>query len=166
MSNKSKEHYVRLVQQHEGIIHKVIGLHIDAAEDKKDVYQEILLQAWKSFEKFEGRSSFSTWLYRVALNTVFSYKKTEQKKSKADQVAMEQAETMQTGGKESYELLYQLVRQLDEVDRSLMTLHLDGYKNKEIAEILGMTSNHVNVKIHRLKNHIVEQFKKANHGSI
>jgi len=57
-----------------------------------------------------------------------------------------------------------LIRQLDEVDRTIMTLHLDSYKNKEIAEILGMNVNHVNVKIHRLKNQIIESYKKVTHG--
>ena len=71
---------MKLIQENEGIIHKVISLHIDVIEDKKDLFQEILLQGWKSFPKFEERSSFSTWLYRVALNTVFTFKKSVKKK--------------------------------------------------------------------------------------
>ncbi len=160
MPNNLEDRYVALIQQHEGIVHKVISLHIDDAEDKKDLFQEILLQAWKSFGKFEGKSSFSTWLYRVALNTVFNFKKSEKKKEKTNEAALELIE-QRTEKKENHELLYFLIRQLDEVDRTLMTLHLDGYKNKEIAEILGMTTNHVNVKIHRLKTQIVEAFKKV-----
>ena len=154
-----EDQYVALIQQHEGIIHKVISLHIDDAEDKKDLFQEILLQAWKSFGKFEGKSSFSTWLYRVALNTVFNFKKSEKKNDNAKEAVAKIPEP--TKEKENHELLYYLIRQLDEVDRTIMTLHLDGYKNKEIAEILGMTTNHVNVKIHRLKTQIIEAYKKA-----
>lgn len=165
MPDNLKDQYVALIQQHEGIIHKVIGLHVDDAEDKKDLFQEILLQAWKSFGKFKGQSAFSTWLYRVALNTVFNFKKSEKKKVETEIAASENVQT-HVQPKEDHELLYLLIRQLDEVDRTLMTLHLDGYKNMEIADIMGMTSNHVNVKIHRVKNQIIERFKKEKNGLI
>ncbi|MEO1258658.1 MAG: sigma-70 family RNA polymerase sigma factor [Bacteroidota bacterium] len=165
MPESLEDQYVVLIQQHEGIIHKVIGLHVDAVEDKRDLFQEILLQAWKSFEKFQGNAAFSTWLYRVALNTVFNFKKSEKKNKKASAAAAELAATPKEK-KEDHELLYDLIRQLNEVDRTLMTLHLDGYKNKEIADILGMTANHVNVKIHRLKTQIVESFKNVKNGSV
>ena len=165
MPNSLEDQYVALIQQHGGIIHKVISLHIDKEEDQRDLYQEILLQAWKSFEKFQGNSAFSTWLYRVALNTVFNFKKSETRNEKAGEVAAAMAASP-VEKKEDHELLYELIRRLNKVDRTLMTLHLDGYKNKEIADILGMTANHVNVKIHRLKTQIVESFKKVKNGSI
>lgn len=166
MSNDLKDKYVKLIQENEGIIHKVIGLHIDESEDKKDLFQEILLQAWKSFPKFKGASSFSTWLYRVALNTVFTYKKTKKRTIVTDNEILPDVNTVEIK-EEPHELLYQLIRQLDEVDRTIMTLHLDSYKNKEIAEILGMKVNHVNVKLHRLKTQIIESYKKATqHGRV
>ncbi len=163
MSKDLKDKYVELIQKNEGIIHKVINLHIDNTEDKKDLFQEILLQAWKSFPKFEERSSFSTWLYRVALNTVFTFKKAAKKKVGTSVELLPDTKTTE-GHEKPHELLYLLIRNLDKVDRTIMTLHLDSYKNKEIAEILGMKVNHVNVKIHRLKNQIIESYKKATHG--
>lgn len=163
MSKDLKDKYVELIQQNEGIIHKVISLHIDDTEDKKDLFQEILLQAWKSFPKFEERSSFSTWLYRVSLNTVFTFKKAAKKKVGTSVESLPDINSTEINEK-PHELLYSLIRNLDEVDRTIMTLHLDSYKNKEIAEILGMKVNHINVKIHRLKNQIIESFKKATHG--
>jgi len=165
MSKDLKDKYVKLIQENEGIIHKVISLHIDDGEDKKDLFQEILLQAWKSFEKFEERSRFSTWLYRVALNTVFTFKKSEKRNIQTSYEILPDVNTTEIK-EEPHELLYLLIKQLDEVDRTIMTLHLDSYKNKEIAEILGMKINHVNVKIHRLKTRIIESYKKATHGRI
>jgi len=163
MSKDLKDKYVELIQQNEGIIHKVISLHINNAEDKKDLFQEILIQAWNSFPKFEERSSFSTWLYRVALNTVFTFKKSAKKKVGISVEIMPDINSIEIKEK-PHELLYLLVKRLNEVDRTIMTLHLDSYKNKEIAEILGMKVNHVNVKIHRLKNQIIESYKKVTHG--
>jgi len=156
MSKALEDKYVDLIQENEGIIQKVISLHIDNAEDKKDLFQEILLQA-------EERSSFSTWLYRVALNTVFTFKKARNKKVDTSVDSLPDIKSTEINEK-PHELLYLLIRQLDQVDRTIMTLHLDSYKNKEIAEILGMKVNHVNVKIYRLKNQIIESYKKATHG--
>lgn len=163
MSKDLENKYVELIQTNEGIIHKVISLHIDDPEDKKDLFQEILLQGWKSFSRFEERSRFSTWLYRVALNTVFTFQKAKKRKIPTSAELPPDINTTEIK-EEPHELLYQLIRQLDKVDRTIMTLHLDSYKNKEIAEILGMNTNHVNVKIHRLKNQIIESYKKVTHG--
>lgn len=163
MSKDLKDKYVELIQSNELIIHKVISLHIDHPEDKKDLFQEILLQGWKSFPKFEERSSFSTWLYRVALNTVFTFKKNSKRQVKTNNEIPDNINVTEEK-EEPHELLYQLIRKLDTIDRTIMTLHLDSYKNKEIAEILGIKVNHVNVKIHRLKNQIIESYKKVTHG--
>src|SRR5687768_10641490 len=79
MAEERQAEYINLVQVHAGIMHKVINLYVDNFEDRKDLYQEVLLQAWKSFQSFKGDSSFSTWLYKVSLNTVLTYKKRERK---------------------------------------------------------------------------------------
>lgn len=165
MPEQPEDQYVALIQQHEGIIHKVINLHIDHAEDRKDLFQEILLQAWKSFPRFEGKSKFSTWLYRVALNTVFTFQRKERDQEQTGLESVAEPTQAAPEKTELHEWLYHLIRQMDEVDRTVMTLHLDGYQHKEIAEILGMTANHVNVKIHRLKKYLIDTLKKVNHGS-
>jgi RNA polymerase sigma factor (sigma-70 family) len=67
--------FIVLIKANERIIHKVIGLYVYHEEDKKDLYQEILLQAWKSFANFKGTSKFSTWLYKVSLHTALSFKR-------------------------------------------------------------------------------------------
>ncbi|MEM6967575.1 MAG: RNA polymerase sigma factor [Bacteroidota bacterium] len=164
MTKELEDKYVALIQANERIIHKVINLHIATEADKKDLFQEVLLQAWKSFPQFEERSSFATWLYRVALNTVFTFKKKEKRAVVTSSDQIPDRGTI-TEREEPHELLYQLIRKLDGIDRTIITLHLDSYKNQEIAEILGMKVNHINVKIHRLKKQIIESFKSLSHGS-
>jgi len=160
----NKEDFIQQIKANEKIIHKVISLYVDLDEDKKDLYQEVLLQAWKSFANFKGASKFSTWLYKVSLNTVLSFKRRLKTVDELDHNVMNHPDNLDDEN-ELYEVLYYLIRQLDEVDRMLMILHLDGYKNIEISEITGMKSNHVNVKIHRLKQKIVEQFKLHTNGN-
>ncbi len=159
MPTSSENEFVRLIQQHSGIIYKIINLYVDDEEDKRDLHQEILLQAWKSYERFKGNSSFATWLYKVSLNTVLTFNK---KVKKYSELQVNDTATVEntTDKKEQSALLYYLVRQLNEVDRMIMTLHLEGYKNLEIADITGLKVNHINVKLHRLKNQIIEQLKK------
>ncbi|MFK7982043.1 MAG: RNA polymerase sigma factor [Saprospiraceae bacterium] len=159
MPTSSENEFVRLIQQHSGIIYKIINLYVDDKEDKRDLHQEILLQAWKSYQRFKGNSSFATWLYKVSLNTVLTFNKKNKKHSEL-QVNDTATTESTTDKKEQSELLYYLVRQLNEVDRMIMTLHLEGYKNLEIADITGLKVNHINVKLHRLKSQIIEQLKK------
>jgi RNA polymerase sigma-70 factor (ECF subfamily) len=162
-----EEKFISLIQNHEGIIHKVIGLYVDNDEDRKDMYQEMLLQAWKSYVNFREDSTFSTWLYKVCLNTALTYRKKEDTRKKINlEAAASQSEATMSTSSEQHEILYLIIKQLSEVDRMLMTLHLDAYKNQEIAEITGMSTNHVNVKIHRLKAKIIDQLKKASDGHI
>lgn len=164
MASSSEDDFTTLVQQNEGIIHKVINLYIDNKEDQKDLFQEILLQAWKSFSSFQAQSAFSTWLYRVALNTVFNFRK----KQKTIAALPEKAAAIvkSTVEQQTHEQLYLEIKKLNPVDKALITLHLDGYKNMEIAEMLGMSKSNVGVKIHRIKNAIIQQLKSKSYGSV
>nr|NQU92878.1 sigma-70 family RNA polymerase sigma factor [Bacteroidota bacterium] len=161
MSNHEQAEYIKLIQKHNGIIHKVIGLYVNNQEDKRDLHQEVLLQAWKSYKNFKGQSVFSTWLYKVALNTVLTFNKKRTLNEDIDKTVP--TEPVQED-KEDYEVLYDIIKSLGEIDRMLISLHLDGYRNNEIAEITGMTPNHINVKIHRIKGNIIEKFKLINNG--
>lgn len=159
MSNHEQTEFIKLIQKHNGIIQKVIGLYVHSQDDQKDLHQEVLLQAWKSYKNFKGQSAFSTWLYKVALNTVLTYSKKRKRIIDFDESGhIEPTQIV----KEDYEILYEIIKSLGEVDRMLISLHLDGYKNNEIAEITGMTNNHINVKIHRIKGKIIEVFKQLN----
>jgi len=146
------------IQTNEAIIHKVVGLYCDDPYEKEDLYQEVLLQSWKSFPNFRGEAKFSTWLYRVALNTVFSFNKKKKRTKPTED--LQNIKIVEKSPDEEYETLYKIIKSLNPIDRMIMTLHLDGYKNKEIAEITGMNNNHLNVKIHRLKENIIATFKR------
>lgn len=155
-----QEDFMQMIQTHEGIIHKVVGLYVDDSSLKKDLYQEILYQAWKSYANFRKESKFSTWLYKIALNTALTGLK-KNKKRKAYSESLDHELDVQNQPKnENEELLFYLVKKLNEIDRMLITLHLEGYSNKEIAEISGMTQNNANVKLHRVKNALIRKYKK------
>ena len=159
MGQIQEKEFTELVDQNRGIIYKVIRLYVNHEEDERDLFQEIIFQAWKSYPRFDGRSKFSTWLYRVGLNTVLTFKRRPQVVTPHEDLAsLNVAQTDKVFSDES-EALYHSIRELGELDRMIITLHLDGYENEEIAEITGLTKNNVAVKLHRIKDVLIKRLK-------
>jgi RNA polymerase sigma-70 factor, ECF subfamily len=157
---KLEKAFIALIQQHAGIIHKVIRLYVSDPEDQRDLQQEILLQAWKSYPAFEGKAAFSTWLYRIALNTVLTFRR-------KPRVLTQSVEDWHRANGPSIDAeeprnedLLLAMRQLTEVDRIILSLHLDGYPNGEIAEITGLQKNHLAVRLHRAKQNVIQGLSK------
>jgi RNA polymerase sigma-70 factor (ECF subfamily) len=160
----NEKYFIQQIKANEKIIHKIINLYVDDAEDEKDLYQEVLMQAWKSFKNFKGESKFSTWLYKITLNTTLTFRRKERRVIKTEGAELKASDAANER-REDYEELYYLIKQLNAVDKMIMTLHLDGFKNHEISEMTGLDANHINVKLHRLKKRIVEQLKSRSYGS-
>jgi RNA polymerase sigma-70 factor (ECF subfamily) len=142
----SEKEFLSQLKEHQNIIYKLVHLYATSEEDKKDLYQEILFQAWKTFPSFRGEAKFSSWLYRLSLNTIFTIFKYE-----------EQLTT--PSANDEKERLYKAIRTLPETDRAVVSLHLDGYDNNEVGELLGITPNLVGVKLHRSKQQLTTLLK-------
>jgi RNA polymerase sigma factor (sigma-70 family) len=155
----SEKEFTALIDENRGIIYKVIRLYVRHEEDERDLFQEILYQAWRSFPNFKGNSKFSTWLYRVALNTVLTFKRRPQLVVPHEDLSMLGASTGEKHGHEETEALYIAIRELNEIDRMIISLHLDGYDNEEVADIAGLTKNNVAVKLHRIKEALMDRLK-------
>ena len=117
MKAKQQE-FLNLIDSHKGILHKVSRMYMDNDEDQNDLIQEIVLQLWHSYERFEGNSKFSTWMYRVSVNTALTFFKKEKKKSdhhtfleNIDRVDDEQSSEKET----QLELFYKAVQELNKV---------------------------------------------------
>ncbi len=159
MSAVPDQKFTELIDQSRGIIYKVIRLYVRNPEDEKDLFQEILFQAWKSYPRFDGRSKFSTWLYRVGLNTVLTFQRRPDLVRATDNLEPVGGSDHSHERNESVDALYQAIRELNDIDRMIVTLHLDGYENEEISEIAGITKNHVAVKLHRIKETLTRKLK-------
>lgn len=146
--------FEKLIKENRGIIFKVIRLYVQHEEDEKDLFQEIIFQAWRSYPRFEARSKFSTWLYRIALNTVLTFKRRPRVIDNHEDLSL-LAVADKTVSHDS-EVLYIAIRQLSEIERMIISLHLDGYDNNEIADIAGLTKNHIAVKLHRIKEQLTK----------
>ena len=150
-----EKEFIQIITDNQGIIHKVCSIYCDLEEDRRDLFQEIIVQLWKSYSSFRNESKFSTWMYRVALNTaITSFKKDKRQPDKTGisfetlQVA-EEIYDNQT--EEQIRLLHHAVSRLTGIEKSIILLFLEDKKYEEIAEITGITQNYVRVKMNRIK---------------
>lgn len=128
---------------------------MDNSEDQNDLVQEIVLQLWKSYERFEGNSQFSTWMYRVSLNTALTYFKKEKKQSERYTFLenVDKIDEHDSVEKEvQLELFYKAVQELNKVEKALIFLFLEGQSHKEIGQNLGITEGNARVKLNRTKD--------------
>jgi RNA polymerase sigma-70 factor (ECF subfamily) len=147
--------FLQIITENQGIIHKVCSIYCDLEEDRRDLFQEILVQLWKSYPSFRSESKFSTWMYRVALNTaITSFKKDKRQPDKTgvSYENMQLAEELYDSGVEDQiKMLNQAVSNLTGIEKSIILLFLEDKKYEEIAEITGITQNYVRVKMNRIK---------------
>ncbi|MBE1162849.1 RNA polymerase sigma factor [Dyella acidiphila] len=169
MSNRAdRRHFQDLLREHEGIVFKVAGLYAQHAEDRRDLAQEIGLQAWRSFARFDpGKAKFSTWLYRVALNVAISQlRKTSGPGSgRLEPLEQHHLDSLHADplpeADERLAALYAFIGQLDALNRALILLYLEDKSYAEIADILGISETNVATKIGRIKQTLRGQMTGA-----
>jgi RNA polymerase sigma factor (sigma-70 family) len=160
-----EKEFLEIIRKNQGIIHKVCSMYCDGEEDRNDMVQEILAQLWKSFPSFRNESKFTTWMYRVALNTaITSFKKLKRQPRQtslsgpnyqiADDIGSADVE-------ESLRLLKVAVARLTGVEKSIILLYLENKDYEEIAEITGITQNYVRVKMNRIKKKLKVMMSSA-----
>ena len=154
MSEKQEKSFVSLVQEHQGLIHKVCILYETDREARNDLFQEIVLQLWKSFHTFRGDSKITTWMYRIALNTAISGLRKLGRKIKTEELDdyhFNISERAEDSREEELQKLHWAIRQLTEIERAMIMMALDEVPYDEIAETIGITQNNVRVRMNRIR---------------
>jgi len=160
--SKEKE-FISLLNEHQRIIHKVCNLYMDAYADREDLFQEITLQAWKAYGNFRGDAKFSTWLYRVALNTAITFFRKE--KRQPDIFSTEAVPDFRSNDaydpiEEQVKAMYAAIGELSKIDKAIVMLYLEDYSYNDIGEMMGITANNVAVKMNRIKTKLKESTQK------
>ncbi|HEY4432869.1 MAG TPA: sigma-70 family RNA polymerase sigma factor, partial [Candidatus Cybelea sp.] len=153
--------------RHRAILHKISSAYCSEPASREDLRQEIIVQLWRSYPRFDERLAFSTWMYRVALNVAISYarrrRRTDARRRRRTDARVELAEpaiieTLSASPAapqdERIERVLAFVNELDELNRALMLLYLDDYPHAEIATILGISQSNVATKISRIKERL------------
>jgi RNA polymerase sigma-70 factor (ECF subfamily) len=158
----SEQEFLRAIEMHKGILYKVSRMYFDKLEDQQDLFQEIILQLWKSLDSFKGNSEFSSWMYRVALNTaIVFFKKEKRKQDNFTIIKNEPIDNEVYDSEKDQQLVhfYKAVKQLTKIEKAIIILLIEGYSGKKIAENLGLSEVNVRVKIKRTKNKLQEIIK-------
>ena len=150
---------------HKGLIFKVVRAY--TVEDHDDLFQEIVIQVWHSIPSFRQEASVTTWLYRIALNTAIRWSKKEKRHAGAEALDKVQHLLQETRAPADERLtwLYGEIYKLDEIDRSIILLVLEGFSYREMSGILGISESNVGVKINRIKKQLIAKSKNYDiHG--
>ncbi len=148
--------------RHKGLLFKVVRAYAFTPQDREDLFQEVVLQVWKSIPKFREESAVTTWLYRIALNVGIKWTTKTQRYQELNQPMPEISPILKEMEIPDQRLiwLYEQIAQLNAIDRSLTLLLLDGFSYKEMAKMLGITESNVGVKINRIKKELIKKTDK------
>ncbi len=153
----SEDFYRASILPFAGIIIKICRAYTDSQQDFEDAYQEVCLQIWRSREGFRREAAQSTWVYRLALNVCLTQLKRTRRRRETvttDDVADQRADVNTAFADDDLNRLYGAIRQLSEVDRAVILLHLEEKPYREIAEIIGTNANNIGVRITRIKGRL------------
>lgn len=152
--------FISLINEHQGLIHKVCIMYESNAEVRNDLFQEIVLQLWKSFHTFRGEAKITTWMYRIALNTAISgYRKQTRNVKTEDLNEMHyniSEHYTPEDGEDNAQKLQWAIRQLSDIERAMVMMALEEIPYEDIAETIGITQNNVRVRMNRIR----EKLKK------
>ena len=154
---RNKREFSELIKRNQGIIHKVTLVYTNSLVEREDLFQEICLQLWKSYSNFRHESQFSTWMYRVALNTAISNIRKKKLGFVSESVIDDNRLADEpTEEKEGVKLLYESISKLNQIDKAIILLWLEEKNYEEIASIIGITKSNVSVKLVRIKRKLEE----------
>ena len=164
MKSDKEKQFEELVKQYKRTIYSVCYMFSRDNEEINDLFQEILVRLWLGFDQFEQRSSLSTWVYRIALNTAINSDKRAKRRPQTVPLSTDiDPYDPQESSLEQVRQLYALINQLDVMDRGLVLLWLEGIGYDEIAAIMGITVANVGIKLHRIKEKLVQKSKSVTH---
>jgi RNA polymerase sigma-70 factor (ECF subfamily) len=155
--SKELEHaFVTELECNQNVVHKVCTLYTNDRDAHNDLFQEITIQLWKAYPKFRGDAKFSTWMYRVALNTAITlYRKSKKNVKTLDDETVFykiKADEYDPTEEQQLSLMYKAIKQLNDIDKALIFLYLEDKNYNEISETLGISEVNARVKMNRLKS--------------
>jgi RNA polymerase sigma-70 factor (ECF subfamily) len=152
-----EKEFVELITKCQGILHKICNIYFYRNPYKEDYYQEILIRLWRSYPNFKNKSAFSTWLYRVAINTAIDIIRKQTIQPNYIELSRNElniSDCSQYIESDQRDKLYQAINHLSEVEKAIIILYLEEYDYREISEIIGISENNIGVKINRIKNQL------------
>lgn len=165
---KAKEQeFLKRIESHKGILYKVSKMYMDNFDDQQDLFQEIICQLWKSYDSFRNESQFSTWMYRVAINTAIVFLRKEKRKVDKYEIPSENIREDESDSplkENQLDHFYKAVQKLEKIDKAIIFYQLEGFSHREIGENLGISEGNARVKLNRAKEKLKEIIKNQGYG--
>ncbi|MCW3169607.1 RNA polymerase sigma factor [Chryseobacterium sp. 09-1422] len=159
-----QQEFLHKIEKHKGIIFKISKMYMDHNDDREDLFQEITYQVWKAYSGFRGESEFSTWLYRIALNTAIVFLKSEKKRSFINNEDFTGYKIIEDDydveKEEKLSAMYKAINQLNPIDKAFIFYYLEDFSGKEIADQMGISEGNVRVKMNRAKSKLKDILNK------
>ena len=161
---ETEKQFENHIRQNELLIWKVCRIYAYTHADRKDLFQEIVIQLWKAYPNFKGNATFTTWLYRVAINTAITGLRREKHfitsyEPAALPVTASDESTNETAA-EQLQQLYAAIEQLSQVERAIVLLYMEDTPYAEMEDILGISQGNLRVKMNRIKEKLRELTKQ------
>jgi len=163
-----KEEFLEILTNYQGILHKVNRIYFRNESDRKDNFQEIIYQLWKSFPKLQNKDSIGSWIYAVSINTSISKMKKEKRIEYSDNLpeSMDPIDPIEKMSlNENFQWLLKAIYKLNEIDKSIMLLYLEEKSYDEISQIIGISKSNVGVRINRAKEILKQNLNHLNYGN-
>lgn len=163
MKAEQQQEFIKQLNENQRVIHKICKIYMDNPSDHEDLFQEIVIQLWKAYPNFRGEAKFSTWAYRIGLNTVLALFRKRKRDVPADsmeilpEIKIAEENDDQTA---QIQAMYDAIHQLSDVEKALIMMYLDDKPYREISEILGITEGNARVKMNRAKEKLKTLIKK------
>ena len=160
---EAEKQFEKHIRENELLIHKVCRIYAYTTADREDLFQEIVIQLWNAYPNFKGEAKFSTWLYRVALNTAITGLKKKKKfiESWEPSQLPERISDENAGREEELGQLHKAIEQLNQVEKAIVMLYMEDKSYEEMEEILGMSQGNLRVKMNRIRERL-RQLTKNN----
>lgn len=162
MKSTKENEFVSLVETHQNLIHKICRLYTKTAAEHKDLFQEITIQLWKAYPKFRGDSKFSTWMYRVGLNTAITLYRKSKRRIQSQNIEdfyfkIPHSEPYDNTEDQQLEMIYKAIQNLNDIEKALVFMYLENKHYKEISETIGISEVNARVKMNRIKKKLKQQ---------
>lgn len=156
---------MNMLRDQQRVINSLCSVYYPAAEDIKDARQDVILQLWKAWPRFRNESKTSTWVYRIGLNTLLNKKRQESKQPMASSLNNIDELTLQATAQhdDDLQLLKQIIGWLGNLEKAIVVLHLEGYKHKEIADMLNLSPSNVGTRMNRIKLKLKNYHQQNSH---
>lgn len=167
-AGSDKEIFVSLINEHKALIYKVCNTYCDHPAERQDLFQEILIQLWKSYPQFRGDARFSTWLYRIALNTAISglrKKRINITPLETASVAVMEIPAEHSGMKDQMDALNKAINRLSTVEKAIVMMYLDEKSYEEMEAVFGISQNTLRVKMNRIKEKLRKLTQAHSYGT-